>query len=98
MVMKEYRGTLTSRMERVGTRSEGPEYFLILDKPNDFGQLELAIRKNSLLWQKDPILNQFLGKQVIIKGEPAITNHVKFDGTVKSETIIYHEIVLSTTH
>ena len=41
--MKEYKGKIISKMERVGTRSEGPEYFLKLDKPNKFGQLELPI-------------------------------------------------------
>jgi len=94
--MKEYKGKIISRMERAGTRSEGPEYFLKLDKPNKFGQLELPIRKKATLWQEDPNLHQFIEKQVVIKGESVITKHVKLDETHKSERIIYHEIIPSS--
>lgn len=37
-------------MSNVGTRSEGPDYYLKLDEPNEFGQRELFIRKEALLW------------------------------------------------
>ena len=96
--MKEYKGKIILRMERAGTRSEGPEYFLKLDKPNNFGQLELPIRKKATLWQVDPNLHQFIEKQVVIKGEPVITKYVKLDETHKSERIIYHEINEMSSH
>ena len=90
--LKEFNGILKMKKERVGTRSEGPEYYLKLFKPNEFGQKELQIRKTGLLWEKDPILHNFIDKNVHIIGESVISKHVKFDGTIKSEGIVYKEI------
>ena len=89
---KEFNGILKMKMERVGSLSEGPEYYLKLFEPNEFGQKELYIRKTGLLWEKDPILHKFIDKNVHIIGESVISKHVKFDGTVKTEGIIYKEI------
>jgi len=50
MELKLYVGKILSKIERVGTKSEGPEYSIILDEPNEFGQIELFIRKEE--WQK----------------------------------------------
>ena len=44
MELKLYVGKILSKIERVGTKSEGPEYSII------FGQIELFIRKEE--WQK----------------------------------------------
>ncbi len=90
--MKEFNGILKMKIERVGTLSEGPEYYLKLYKPNEFGQKELPIRKTGLLWQNDPILHNFIDKNVQIIGESVIVKHVKFDGTIKTESIIYKEM------
>jgi len=92
MELKTYKGTIISKRERIGTRSEGPEYFITLDEPNDFGQSELAIRKEVNLWQEDPILQKHVGKRVLLTGEPVYTKHVKFEGTIKSEGIIYKKL------
>ena len=94
MKIKTYSGLLIAKKERIGTRSEGPEYYLKLKEPNDFGQSEIAIRKEVQLWQEDPNLHQFLGQNVELKGEPIYSKHVKFEGTFKSEGIIYKEIKL----
>jgi len=85
--LKEYKGKLISKVGGKGTKSEGPEYFLELSKPNDFGQTELGVRKNAHLWQEDSMLHPFLNKIVIITGEPVIIKRTNFDGTVKIESI-----------
>ena len=92
MELKEYIGILISKKERIGTKSEGPEYYIELEEPNDFGQTELAIRKEVHLWQEDPILHRYVGQKVQLEGEPIYTKIVKFEGTIKSEGIIYREI------
>ena len=92
MELKEYKGILRTVQAGVGSLSEGPDYFLELTEPNDFGQTELFIRKEGHLWESDPNLHPFIGKNVIIMGEPIITKHVKIEGTEKSELIDYKEI------
>ena len=92
MELNTYIGTIISKKKRIGTRSEGPEYYIDLVEPNDFGQTELAIRKEVPLWQEDPILQPHVGQKVQLLGEPIYTTHVKFEGTIKSEGIIYREI------
>jgi hypothetical protein len=92
MELKIYKGTMISKRSGIGTKSEGPEYYLRLEEPNEFGQTELFIRKEVHLWQEDPVLQKYLGKEVKIEGEPIFTKHVKYEGTVKSEGIIYKEI------
>jgi len=90
--LKEYKGKLISKVGAKGTKSEGPEYFLELLEPNDFGQTELNVIKNVHLWQKDSMLHPFLNKIVKITGEPIIIKHTNFDGTVKIESIDPKEI------
>ena len=92
MELKDYLGIIISKSSRIGTRSEGPEYYIKLEEPNDFGQTELNIRKEALLWEEDPVLQKYAGKKVQLKGEPVYTKHVKFEGTIKSEGIIYKEL------
>ena len=92
MELKNYQGMLIFKTERIGTKSEGPEYYIDLEEPNDFGQTELAIRKEVHLWQEDPALHDFVGRKVQLQGEPIYTRIVKFEGTIKSEGIIYKEI------
>jgi hypothetical protein len=89
MELKIYIGIIISKKERIGTRSEGPEYYIEIVEPNDLGQTELAVRKKVPLWQEDPILQPHVGQKVQLIGEPVYTKHVKFDGTTKSEGIIY---------
>lgn len=90
--LKEYIGRLISKVAGEGTRSEGPEYYLELSEPNEFGQPELFVRKDAHLWEKDSMLQPFLNKFVIITGEPIVIKHTNFDGTVKIESIDPKEI------
>ena len=62
MELKTYIGTIISKKSNVGTLSEGPDYYLRLEVPNEFGQIELFIRKKAKLWQKDPQLQKYLEK------------------------------------
>jgi|GEM_PF-5853860 len=65
-VVEHYTGYLTSRMERVGTRSEGPEYYLeTID-----GRM-IHVVKNANLWEEDPALQKYVGKKVWIGGSLA---------------------------
>ena len=92
MELKIYSGMIISKRDRIGTRSEGPEYYIKLEEPNELGQTELSIRKEVHLWEEDPVLQRHVGNKVRLKGEPVFTKHVKFEGTIKSEGIIYKEI------
>ncbi|MFX1502624.1 MAG: hypothetical protein ACFFDH_16810 [Promethearchaeota archaeon] len=92
MELKIYVGKILSKNERVGTKSKGPEYSIILDEPNEFGQIELFIRKEVHLWQEVPVLQKCVGKRVELEEEPIYTKYVKFEGAVKSEGIIYKKI------
>lgn len=67
--MNEIRGILFAITKGKGTRSEGPEYFI---KPLDNYKKrwsEVLVRKKTHLWQKDPVLHEFLDKKVLIIGE-----------------------------
>ena len=78
MDLKTYIGTIISKTDGIGTISEGPQYYINLVEPNDFGQTELAIRKEVPLWQEDPMLQPHVGQKVQLTGEPIYTKHVKF--------------------
>jgi hypothetical protein len=56
-------GTLLSRTERVGTRSEGPEYYLRTDDGS-----EIHVVKNALPWKKDKVLHKAVDREVWIPG------------------------------
>jgi hypothetical protein len=56
-------GTLLSRNERVGTRSEGPEYYLRTDDGR-----EIHVVKNALPWKKDKVLHKMVDREVWIPG------------------------------
>ena len=56
-------GTLLSRTERVGTRSEGPEYYLRTDDGR-----EIHVVKNALPWKADKVLRKEVDRDVWIPG------------------------------
>ena len=59
--MSTFNGFLFSKLGRIGTKSEGPDYFLQL---KDYS--EVPIIKKAELWQPDPELQKCLGKKVEI--------------------------------
>ncbi len=67
--MNEIRGILYAIIRGKGTRSEGPEYLI---KPiDDYKKRwsEVLIRKKTHMWEKDPELDKFLDKKVLIIGD-----------------------------
>ncbi|MCE7747969.1 MAG: hypothetical protein GPJ51_06205 [Candidatus Heimdallarchaeota archaeon] len=64
----EITGKLISRQSAVGTKSEGPDYFICpSDKYDKWG--EIHIGTNVMMWMKDPVLHELIGEQITVKGE-----------------------------
>lgn len=63
-VFEEYEGYLFAKLERLGTFSEGPEYYL-QEKDGD----EARIIKKVEPWKEDPVLQELLGEKVRVYGE-----------------------------
>jgi len=61
--LETYIGRLFVKTERVGTRSEGPEYYLTLEDGT-----EIHVIKNANLWEKDPMLQGHVDRDVWISG------------------------------
>ncbi len=77
--MEKFNGFIFAKLAQIGTRYEGPEYFLqIFEKEKN--TTEIPIRKKSQLWEIDHQLHQFLAQKVAIKGQ------------LKNKSIIYEEI------
>jgi hypothetical protein len=62
--MNKFEGFLFSKLHGIGTRSEGPAYFL-----QQFDYSELPIEKETLPWQEDPKLQKKLATKVMIDGK-----------------------------
>lgn len=61
-------GKLVSRNAWVGTRSEGPVYYILpTDEYEKWG--EIPVRKKILRWMKEPVLHELIGEIITIKGE-----------------------------
>jgi len=67
--MDEIKGILSAKIARIGTKSEGPDYYIspLDDYANRWS--EIIVRKKTHLWQEDPVLHKFLDKKVEILGE-----------------------------
>lgn len=62
--MALFDGYLFSKLALIGTKSEGPAYFL-----QQWDYREIRVEKKSFPWKPDPDLHQFLNKKVTISGE-----------------------------
>ena len=61
-------GKLVSRLSAIGTKSEGPDYFLL--PIGEFARWkEIHVGKKVMRWMKDPILHDLVGKIISINGE-----------------------------
>ena len=65
--LNQFHGFLFSKLTNIGTKSEGPSYFLQYRNYKD-----IKIIKHTNPWQRDPELEKFLGRNVEISGH--ITN------------------------
>ncbi len=64
--MEKVKGFIYSRLERIGDRSQGPEYFLQTGKNVAD---DIPIRKNAEPWKTDPELQNHLAYIVIMEGD-----------------------------
>ena len=67
--MDEIKGLLIEKIKGKGTKSEGPTYYI--QPIDDYKERwdEVLVRKKGQLWEKDPLLHEFVGKKVRILGE-----------------------------
>lgn len=61
--MDTLKGFLFCKLDRIGTRSEGPEYFLQQD---DY--TEIKIIKKATPWEEDPDLHPMLATKITLDG------------------------------
>lgn len=78
--MEKFDGYLFSKLDNIGSRSEGPKYFL-----QYFDYNESIVEKKVALFQKDPTLHEFLNKKVTIVGE------LGHDGIIYNKIMDYEE-------
>lgn len=64
--MEKFTGFIYSRLERIKSKSQGPEYFLQIGEKIG---TDIPIQKNTHLWEVDPELQQHLACIVAINGE-----------------------------
>ncbi|MEZ5534876.1 MAG: hypothetical protein R3F02_04560 [Thiolinea sp.] len=62
--MKKIDGYLFAKLANIGSRSEGPVYYL-----QQFDYTELQVVKQVNLWEEDPVLQPLLAGKVTIDGE-----------------------------
>jgi hypothetical protein len=78
--MKKFDGFLFSKLFRIGTRSQGPEYFLQQWENRRKPTGDKPILKKSEAWKDDPGLQKYLGQIVTVTG------------TVVDDKIAYEDI------
>ncbi len=61
---KTYDGYLFAKLDNIGTKSEGPAYYLQL-----WDDSEIHVIKHGILWQRDPELDKLLNTKVSITGD-----------------------------
>jgi hypothetical protein len=68
--MSELSGYLFSKLGRIGSRSEGPDYFLQQFDRSMHPVVEkvIPIHKKANLWEDDPVLRKYLAMEVDIHG------------------------------
>ncbi|MGD0551492.1 MAG: hypothetical protein ABSB25_02445 [Sedimentisphaerales bacterium] len=62
--MGTFDGFLFSKLDAIGTKSEGPVYYL-----QSFDYRENLVIKQANLWEADPNLQKFLSNKVTIEGQ-----------------------------
>ena len=67
--MDKITGILSAKIVGVGTKSEGPKYYIrpLDDYANRWSNI--LVRKKTHLWENDPVLHKFIDKKVLILGE-----------------------------
>jgi len=65
--MEKFYGYLFGKLYRIGSKSEGPEYFL-QQWDGQGNTTDTPIQKKGNLWEIDPILHKYLAQKVTISG------------------------------
>lgn len=76
--MERFDGYLFSKLHLIGSKSEGPTYFL-----QQFDYKEYEVIKHAHLWKEDPELHKFLARKVTIEGA------MSFNGIVYKNIMEY---------
>jgi hypothetical protein len=76
--MKKIHGYLFAKLSNIGSKSEGPAYYL-----QQFDYTELEIVKQVNLWEEDPALHPFIASKVTLLGD------VHPDGVVYEQIYAY---------
>ncbi len=71
--MNEFHGFLFSKLHAIGSKSEGPTYFL-----QQFDYKEIEIEKKTHPWEQDPDLQKYLASKITIAGE-LVSGHLRYD-------------------
>jgi hypothetical protein len=83
-------GKIISRLSAVGTRSEGPIYFIL--PTGEYAKWkEIPVRKKMMRWMKDPILHDLVGEILSLNGEIIETKDtitIDYDEVVHNGTVI----------
>ena len=68
--MKDLEGFLFSKLGRIGSKSEGPDYFLQQFDRSERPVVEkvIPIRKEAHLFEEDPVLQKYIAMEVAIRG------------------------------
>ncbi len=74
--MKTIEGYLFPKLAAIGSKSEGPAYFL-----QTWDKKELTVEKKTHPWEEDAALHRFIARKVKIQGESA-------GGTIKYDSIM----------
>ncbi|WP_339136528.1 MAG: hypothetical protein WGN25_01430 [Candidatus Electrothrix sp. GW3-4] len=64
--MSAFHGFIFSKLHLIGSKSEGPSYFL-----QQFDYSEIPLEKQAQLWAEDPTLQKALGSKITVSGEIA---------------------------
>ena len=76
--MKQYSGFLFSKLDKIGSKSEGPVYYLQLLVATE---KELRIEKKCNAWEQDKVLQAHLGTKITIEGE-MISGLLRYESVV----------------
>lgn len=89
--LTEFEGFLFAKLDKIGSKSEGPVYFL-----QSWDEKETELIKKVKPWQEDPVLEPYLNKKVIVFGEKAggMIDYKKIRGINEPENLLEIDLVL----
>jgi len=90
--MKKFDGFLFSKLFRIGSKSQGPEYFLQQWDDRRKPTVDAPIHKKTDAWKDDPVLQKYLGRIVTVTGA-VVDDKIEYeDVKTKGETHTFLEL------